>query len=693
MKNLKLKYKLILMFVLTAVLPIVILTVGSQIKTLELIENDAIEEKQLFFELKQESINHYFYERSRDGNFLSELPAVHNALGVFNESPVNSLQWNEAYNDLQLIFGTYVNEFGFPDVFLTDKDGMIMVSYNNSDEIEGVDLSIRDYIEKSQNGEQNWSDIFFSDFIDRYCLVLSTPIFDRENRNEVIGAINMLVEMNDLDNLAHTGITSIGESANAYIIDENGMLLTNTVHGEYEEDGAMEGIIDTYVSQSLASEIESGNTEFQFGEIYSTYNGTEVLGSAGVIQLGNMYGALIVEIDEREALQGFYEMRKWSFIFLGIIILFGVLFGAYFSTMINHPLQVVMDQSKKIASLDVSKDVSPQLTERKDEIGDLAQSLQTITASIKGIIQQIHSTTDLLNRSSKTLTNVSNQSFQAFDEISTTIDEVASSTSEQAIQTENGAIKATSLGDEIANTQQFMDELNASSNNVRNVVSEGLSEVEKLSKTAEESSSATQDVQEKIIQTNESAKKIDEASTIIASIADQTNLLALNAAIEAARAGEAGKGFAVVADEIRKLAEQSTASTKTIDTVIKEVQYNSNEAVAVMTKVQSILDEQVTGIKKSGSKYLEIEKSTQTMDEMVEQLSKSGKTLLRMKREITDTLQNLSAIAEENSAATEEVAASTEEQANAQKDVKDATDNLEKLIKDLNELISEFKIS
>ncbi|THF87280.1 methyl-accepting chemotaxis protein [Deinococcus sp. KSM4-11] len=83
---------------------------------------------------------------------------------------------------------------------------------------------------------------------------------------------------------------------------------------------------------------------------------------------------------------------------------------------------------------------------------------------------------------------------------------------------------------------------------------------------------SAQDTGERVQALARRSDEIGEIVETISHIASQVNLLALHASIEAAGAGAAGTRFAVVAEEVRQLADESTAATARIGTLIAELQ-------------------------------------------------------------------------------------------------------------------------
>ncbi|RME64957.1 MAG: hypothetical protein D6782_07265 [Alphaproteobacteria bacterium] len=90
---------------------------------------------------------------------------------------------------------------------------------------------------------------------------------------------------------------------------------------------------------------------------------------------------------------------------------------------------------------------------------------------------------------------------------------------------------------------------------------------------------------------SKSAQEISRVVELIHSVSEQTNLLALNATIEAARAGEAGKGFAVVATEVKSLARQTADATVEIAKLVQDIQSATQASVDAIGAVGGIMRE------------------------------------------------------------------------------------------------------
>jgi len=565
----------------------------------------------------------------------------------------------------------------FIDIGVVQLDGTVYYTDGSTNY-----LGDREYVKKALNGEVNVSDLLISRVTNEIVFLYAAPI---KREGKVVGALVGRRAGEALSDI----IKDAGFGESGYMINYSGTVVAHPdkekVLSQFNPIEAAKQDNSLVSAANLFDKIlkeRTGISEYSFQgkDLYAGY--APVNGSNWI---------MVITADKDEVLAEVSQLQRGIVIFVAAILIISMILVYTIGNSISKPIILTVKHAEKIAALDITQDVPKSLISKKDEIGALARGIQTITDSLRGIISQISDASQHVSSASEELTATSNQSATVAEDIAKTIEEISRSASDQATNTEEGANKAFSLGKGIEKNQDYMNEMSNAAKKVVEVVEKGLEEVDNLSKITEESNEAIKEIYDVILKTNDSSNRISEASNVISNIAGQTNLLALNAAIEAARAGEAGRGFSVVAEEIRKLAEQSSDSTKLIDGIVNELQNNSQAAVKTMERVSEISRQQTNSVINSRNKYMLI---AQAMDEAmnyVEKLNISGQEMEEMKNQILIALQNLSAIAQENSASTEEITATLEEQTASIEEIANASENLSNLAQSLQEIIMRFK--
>jgi methyl-accepting chemotaxis protein len=288
--------------------------------------------------------------------------------------------------------------------------------------------------------------------------------------------------------------------------------------------------------------------------------------------------------------------------FVGFGVIFSLIVGFILTKMITGPILKGVGFAESMAKGDFTSQLD---VNQKDEIGILANALNTMVVKLRGIVGEVQSAGDNVASGSEELSSTAEQLSQGSTEQAASVEEISSSVEQMA-----------------ANIRQNTD---------------NALQTEKIAtKVASDAAETGVAVGETVV----AMKNIADKISIIEEIARNTNLLALNAAIEAARAGEHGKGFAVVAAEVRKLAENSGNAAA-------EISELSGSSVAKAESAGKMLDSIVPDIRRTAELVQEIAAASREQDAGAEQINQA--------------VQQLDQVVQQNASASEEMASTSEE--------------------------------
>jgi len=300
----------------------------------------------------------------------------------------------------------------------------------------------------------------------------------------------------------------------------------------------------------------------------------------------------------------------------------------------------------------------------KDPLTTLGYNLNEMTASLQGMIMQIHdavgdlnaAATEILAATTQQATGANEQS-AAISQMTTTVDEVKT------------------IAEQLVTRAQ---EVTTIAQRTVNVSLSGRRSIKETITGMSQTKDRVERIAESILAVSEQTQQIGEIVSAVDNIASQSNMLALNASVEAARAGEHGKGFAVVAAEVRTLAEKSRKATMTIKDILSEIQSGINATVIATEEGSKRADAGVQLTEQTQEVIDQLDSVIQESAHAATQIAASGHQQASGMEQVAIAMQNI------NQATTQNL--------NSTRQAERAAENLNQLAHVLSETVEQYRL-
>ncbi len=292
-----------------------------------------------------------------------------------------------------------------------------------------------------------------------------------------------------------------------------------------------------------------------------------------------------------------------------------------------------------------------------DELGDLADGDLTVQATVTedftgAIADSINYSIDQLRSLVQTINQTAVQVASAAQETQSTAMHLAEASEHQAQEIAGASAAVNEMAVSIDQVSANAAESAAVAERAVSIANKGSEVVQATIHGMDTIREQIQETSKRIKRLGESSQEIGDIVSLINDIADQTNILALNAAIQASMAGEAGRGFAVVADEVQRLAERSAAATKQIETLVKTIQTDTNEAVISMEHTTAEVVKGARLAQDAGVALEEIESVSKNLADLIQNISNAARQQAASAGHISNTMNVIQEITSQTSAGT-----------------------------------------
>nr|WP_185806939.1 methyl-accepting chemotaxis protein [Bacillus sp. HMF5848] len=553
------------------------------------------------------------------------------------------------------------------NIYFGTSDGE-MILYPTQDLPSDFDPRVRPWYEKAKANpnEVVWTDPYIDSASKKFTVSITKAISN-------VGVLSLDITQDSISDLV--GNVKIGQTGYAAILDQNGVFLSHPI----EDLIGTSAVEEQFYKKMMESEQRSSiDYEYKGEEKILTYaineaTGWKILGTVNKSELEQKGQQIIVPIG----------------IALVLVIILSVLVSLIVTKRITKPLHKLQETMREVESGNLTAEVA---IIREDEIGELAQSFNTMILQMRTIMEKVAHISVSVTDVAQTLVASAEENTAASNEVARTMQQIASGASDQTELMEQANTVVHNVSHQTSTIGQQTQEMSVEADNMIQVSNVGLQTVNTLQGHFTQTKTLAGEMEQAVQSLDQRSKSINEIVTRIAEIAGQTNLLALNAAIEAARAGEHGKGFAVVASEVRKLAEQTEYSLQDITSLVSQMQSETTRTVTLITETTDYLDVQGQAVGETEQAFITISNAVEGSQKAIQSIVNSVQTMLQQTDSLVSHTEKITSISQETAAGTEEVSASIEETTASMEQLNKLAEELDSYSVELKKELEKFEI-